>query len=84
MERTLTRFIRALRSAGASVSSAEAIDAAQTLALIGYDDRARMKDALGVVLAKSEDDKAVHDGLFELFFSPAQAPAPSDSQAGAD
>jgi uncharacterized protein len=67
MERTLTDFIRALRAAGAPVSSAEAIDAANTLALIGFDDRQRMKDAFGLVLAKSEE-KVIHDQMFETFF----------------
>jgi uncharacterized protein len=68
MERTLTDFIRALRAAGAPVSSAEAIDAANTLALIGFDDRQRMKDAFGLVLAKSEEEKVIHDQMFETFF----------------
>jgi uncharacterized protein len=75
MERTLTDFIRALRAAGAPVSSAEAIDAANTLALIGFEDRQRMKDAFGLVLAKTEEEKLIHDQMFETFFrrKPAQS-----------
>ena len=48
MERALTRFIRALRSAGADVSSTEAIDAARTVALVGYADREVMKTSLSM------------------------------------
>lgn len=80
MERNLTRFIRALRSAGADISTAEAIDAAQVLALVGYRDRETMKTSLGVALAKSEEEKILHDQLFDQFFhapAPAQA-APRD------
>ncbi len=80
MERTLTDFIRALRSAGAQVSSSEAIDAANTLALIGYADRQLMKDSLSVVLAKSEEEKQIHDQLFEAFFSRRTAAADSNSR----
>lgn len=69
MERALTRFVRALRSAGAEVSTAEAIDAARALALVGYDDRASMKAVLGIALAKSDEEKVLHDNLFELYFS---------------
>lgn len=69
MERTLTDYIRALRSAGSTVSSAEAIDAARAVALVGYQDRNRLKDTLGVVLAKSEEEKQLHEQLFEAFFS---------------
>ncbi len=68
MERTLTDFIRALRAAGSSVSSAEAIDAANALSLVGFDDRQRMKDTFGLVLAKSEEEKLIHDQMFETFF----------------
>ena len=75
MERALTGFIRALRTAGAQVSTAEAIDAARTLDVIGYADRQALKDSLGIVLAKSADEKAVHDQLFELYFTPAAAAA---------
>jgi uncharacterized protein len=82
MERTLTDFIRALRAAGAPVSSAEAIDAANALALIGFDDRQRMKDAFGLVLAKSEEEKLIHDQMFETFFrrKPAQVSDSSSTQ----
>ena len=75
MERALTQFIRALRAAGASVSSAEAIDAARALAVVGYADRERMRDALGIVLAKSEEEKRLHDDLFDVYFSRAAAQA---------
>ncbi len=76
MERNLTRFIRALRSAGADISTAESIDAAQVLALVGYSDRETMKTSLGVALAKSEEEKVLHDQLFDQFF---HAPAPTQA-----
>lgn len=67
--RTITDFVRALRSADMKVSTAETLDAVHTLRLIGYQDRAHLKLALKSVLAKSETEKAVYDRLFELFFS---------------
>ena len=68
MERTLTQYIRALRAAGAGVSTTEAIDAARTLDVVGYADRTVMKTALGAVLAKSVEEKALHSRLFDLYF----------------
>ncbi|KCZ93302.1 VWA domain-containing protein [Hyphomonas johnsonii] len=76
MERTLTNFIRALRSSDVRVSTGEALDATRAVALIGYQDRSLLKDSLGCVLAKSETEKQVHDRLFDLYF------AHSDSQRG--
>jgi uncharacterized protein len=70
VDRTLSRFVRAFRAAGGTVSPAEAIDAARAVAVLGYADRQQLKLALGVVLAKSSDDKHLHDQVFELFFSP--------------
>ncbi len=68
-ERTLTDFVRALRSADVDVSPAEAIDAARAMALVGYGDRTRLKEGLRPVLAKSLADEAAYDRLFDLFFS---------------
>ena len=83
MEKQISNFIRALRSADVRVSTGEALDAARTVAMIGYDDRALMKDSLACVLAKSESEKQIHDRLFELYFS--SAPAGSTAQsAGAE
>ncbi len=69
MERTLTNFIRALRSSEVRVSTGEALDATRAVALIGYADRSLLKESLGCVLAKSEQEKQVHDRLFDLYFS---------------
>jgi uncharacterized protein with von Willebrand factor type A (vWA) domain len=78
MERTLTNYIRALRLAGAGVSTTEAIDAARTLELVGYGDRARLKLSLAPVLAKSQEETALHERLFDLYFASAPiAPPPS-------
>ncbi|MGH1421452.1 MAG: vWA domain-containing protein [Hyphomonas sp.] len=69
MERALTNFIRALRSSEVRVSTGEALDAARTVALIGYGDRPLLKDSLACVLAKSPEEKDIHDNLFDLYFS---------------
>jgi uncharacterized protein with von Willebrand factor type A (vWA) domain len=84
MERALNGFIRALRLAGVEASTAEAIDAARTLAIVGYDDRAALRASFGVVLAKSETEKSIHDTVFDQYFAPpAEAPAgsPEDDNA---
>jgi hypothetical protein len=73
LERTLTRFVRSLRSAGMQVSSAEAIDAARALALVGYADREAMRSSLRIVMSKSEEDDAMFGDLFDTFFSAVQA-----------
>lgn len=84
MDRTLAGFVRALRAAGADASTAEALDAARAVALMGYADRATLKASLGVVLAKSEAEKALHDDIFELYFQPParaeQRPDEGDDQ----
>ncbi|MEZ5945807.1 MAG: hypothetical protein R3C04_02950 [Hyphomonas sp.] len=77
MERPLTNFIRALRSSDVRVSTGEALDAARTLKLIGYADRAMLKDSLACVLAKSPEEKVTHDELFELYFSREDLPSQS-------
>lgn len=86
MDQTLAGFVRAFRAAGAEASTAEALDAARAVALMGYADRATLKASLGVVLAKSEAEKALHDDIFELYFQPpARAePRPGDSDDQAD
>ena len=82
MERTLTSYIRALRSAGAGVSTTEALDAARTLEIVGYGDRQVLKTALGTVLAKSVEEKDLHEQMFELYFSRAAAAASAQSADG--
>ena len=46
MDGVLAGFVRALRAAGAEASTAEAIDAACAVALVGYADRAGLKASL--------------------------------------
>ena len=81
MERTLTNYIRALRTAGAGVSTTEAIDAARALELVGYQDRGLLKMSLAAVLAKSQDEEVLHDRLFDLYFSYAQTKPPRQTQS---
>jgi uncharacterized protein with von Willebrand factor type A (vWA) domain len=75
MDQTLAGYVRALRAAGADASTAEALDAARVVSLVGYGDRDVLKASLGVVLAKSEAEKALHEVVFERYF---QAPATAD------
>ena len=79
-ERTITDFVRALRSADVNVSPAETIDAARTVDLVGYQDRGRLKISLRNVLAKSETEKLTYDRLFDLFFSRRRSENSSQSE----
>ncbi len=80
MDSAITGFVRALRAAGAVVSTVETLDAARTVALLGWSDRAALRNAFGLVLAKSEDDKALHDRVFDTYFA-LPAPTPPDEHA---
>ena len=73
MDSTLVSFVRALRSAAAEPSTSETIDAARAVALIGYGYRVALKATLGMALAKSDEEKRIHDQVFDLYFaSPSQ------------
>lgn len=89
----LRQFLAATRSAGLRVSAAEGIDAARAVRVVGYGDRAVLKDTLSLVLAKTPDEKALFDECFDLYFkregfardepaAPADE-APRTGQAGA-
>ena len=69
MQHQMEDFIRALRAADVGVSPAEAIDAHEAVARIGYADRELLKDALCATLAKSEDEVARFDRAFDNFFA---------------
>ncbi|MDX1694749.1 MAG: VWA domain-containing protein [Ketobacteraceae bacterium] len=68
MESQLVQFFKALRGTGVNVSTAEAIEATRTAQLVGYSNRETLKSALGLVLAKSEEDKARYRLCFDAFF----------------
>ena len=69
MDRTLTGFVRALRAAGADASTAETLDAARAMALVGFADRETLKASLALVLAKSVDEKLICERVFDQYFS---------------
>lgn len=86
MEQALTGFVRALRAAGVETSTAETLDAARAVALVGYAQRDRLKTTLGLVLAKSADEKLLHDQVFERYFAPpavARTPPPAAADRAA-
>lgn len=64
----LRRFLQVARGAGLRVSAAEGIDAARAVDLVGFSDRTILKDTLGLVLAKTADEKVLYDETFELYF----------------
>lgn len=68
MDVTFARFVRALRKANVRVSPAETLDAYSVLNRVGIDDRAFLKDALALTLAKTIPEKLTFDDTFERFF----------------
>src|ERR1700722_1460937 len=69
VQATIEEFIKALRASEVRVSPAEAIDAHRALMEVGYGDRTLVRDALCITLAKSEDEVARFDEVFDAFFA---------------
>ncbi|MBZ2190496.1 VWA domain-containing protein [Alcanivorax sp. JB21] len=78
----LTEFIKALRGADINVSTAESLDAVQVAEKIGYADRARLRTALSLALAKSVPDKMRFEKCFDDFFRFTDAPQVSPPASG--
>ena len=64
----LRRFFAAARGAGVRISPAESIDAVRAVAVVGYADRDLLRDTLGLVLAKTAEEKAALAECFDLYF----------------
>ena len=92
MDRTLTNFIRSLRTADVRVSTAETLDAMNTVELVGYKDREFLKHSLSLVLPKTADEKVTFDNCFDEFFAfedvrgerSATGDADADAEGGED
>ena len=69
MQKKLVNFIAALRSHDIRISTSESLDAMRALALVGYENRAQLKQALAATLAKTIDEKSSFDHCFELFYN---------------
>ena len=69
MDRTLTSFIAALRSADVRISTAETLDAMSAVELCGYRNREFLKDTLALVLPKTSDEKSTFNETFDQFFA---------------
>jgi uncharacterized protein len=84
MQHTLEAFLRALRAHEVRVSPAEAIDAHRAAAQIGFGDRALLRDALCVALAKSAEEVDRFEACFDTFFARPPAAASKDGPGAAD
>src|SRR5580698_11134515 len=84
----LRRFFQVARGAGLRVSAAEGIDAARAVDVVGFADRVLLKDTLGLVLAKTPEEKDLFDEAFELYFKRDEfaggAAADAEEQAEGD
>jgi uncharacterized protein with von Willebrand factor type A (vWA) domain len=65
----MTNFVDALRAADLQVSPAETLDAMEAADLVGFGDRALLKDTLALSLAKTPEEKQAFDEAFDRFFS---------------
>jgi uncharacterized protein with von Willebrand factor type A (vWA) domain len=73
----LLKFFRAARGAGVRISPAESIDAVNAVAAVGYGSRRRLRDAMLLTIAKTEEEKKALAECFDLFFR-------HDDQLGAE
>ncbi len=76
----LRRFLQVARGAGLRVSAAEGIDAARTVDVVGFADRAVLKDSLSLVLAKTPDEKNLFDECFDLYFKRDEFASPDEQE----
>jgi uncharacterized protein with von Willebrand factor type A (vWA) domain len=88
----LLDFLRAARGAGLRISTAESLDAVRAVDVVGFGDRATLRDTLSLVLAKTPEEKERFEECFALYFArdgfweeaatpEAEPPVPTDEAA---
>jgi uncharacterized protein len=77
----LLRFFRAARGVGCRISPPESMDAMSAVAAVGYADKARLRDALLLTIAKTQEEKQALGDVFELFF---KSPEVKDQEQSED
>lgn len=65
----LTIFAQMLRREGLAVGPRETADASQILIVLGLEDREQVRAALRTVFAKSREEQAAFDRIFDSFFA---------------
>lgn len=68
MLRVLSELLWAARREGVTISAAQAIEAARAAQLVGFDDRATLRDALIATTCTSREDAAKMRRAFDAFF----------------
>ncbi|WP_299771234.1 VWA domain-containing protein [uncultured Pseudoteredinibacter sp.] len=81
MQKVFADFIHTLRQQGVPISPAETLDALKTAELLGLQGKSRLRQGLGLVLAKNEQDKQTYEHYFDEFFKFAEPASPSGSEA---
>jgi uncharacterized protein len=75
MVRVLDELLWTLRREGFEISTAQAIDVARAVEVVGIDRRARVREAIACLVVRRESERARFDAAFEGFFAPGAAGA---------
>jgi uncharacterized protein with von Willebrand factor type A (vWA) domain len=81
MQKMFGDFIHALRHAGLPVSQAETLDALQAARLIGLNNPTLLKSGLAMTLAKTREDLAQYEVVFDQFFSVSAVGSENESES---
>jgi uncharacterized protein with von Willebrand factor type A (vWA) domain len=80
----LLRFFRAARGVGCRISPPEGMDAMSAVAAVGYADKARLRDALLLTIAKTQEEKDALSECFDIFFKSPEPRNLEEAQSQAD
>ncbi|CAM3327205.1 VWA domain-containing protein [Kibdelosporangium persicum] len=73
----LVSFVEALREHSILAGPGETVDAARVLAVLGMDDRERVREGLAAALLRRSGQRTVFDQVFDLYF-PGAVGGPTD------
>ncbi|RSM89532.1 VWA domain-containing protein [Kibdelosporangium aridum] len=73
----LVGFVEALREHSILAGPGETVDAARVLAVLGMDDRERVREGLAAALLRRSGQRTVFDQVFDLYF-PGSVGGPAD------
>jgi hypothetical protein len=71
--RALDELLWVLRREGLAIATSQAIDAARVAALVGFEDKERLRDALAAVIVDQRRDRDVFRETFDRFFAHGRA-----------